>query len=468
MHNDPPCWHLPGLERGPGADAHRGRTPAGREFRAPRLAAEEADRVADAVRGAALEGREALSTPEIAAMAARAAGRLADPDGEAGRRAVELLRGELGWTAELAAETLGGMAEAWRESALLALLEEELGGPEVVDGFVDAPAADRRRRAMGPPLLFVVHAGNVPGVAVTAALRGLLVRSGVLCKAPRDEPGLLALFARELAREHPLLGESLATTWWPGGDPAPAEAAWARRAGTAVIYGGGAAVRALRERVPPGTDVVVYGPKLGVGAVLPDAAADPDGRRGAAAGLARDVCAYEQAGCVSPRVVYVVGREAEPVARAVADALEEETARRPPPPPRREEAVALRSLRTRAEFRGYAGDGPRVLARGDEMAWTVLVGGDPAPASEGLPRVVRLHGVDSVRELEEVLGPASGRLQAMGYAGRDGREELAAAAVRLGIGRVAPFGTMAWPPPDWRHDGRPQLLPLVRWTDLES
>jgi hypothetical protein len=26
---------------------------------------------------------------------------------------------------------------------------------------------------------------------------------------------------------------------------------------------------------------------------------------------------------------------------------------------------------------------------------------------------------------------------------------------------------MAWPPADWRHDGRMQLMPLLRWTDFE-
>lgn len=505
MGNGGPAWNLPGLDREIGRDAHRGRTPGGVEVRAPRLDREEAGRVAETVRSAALEAREARSTREAVAAASRAALRLAEPDGEVGRRAVALLREELGWTEGLARETLAGMAEGWREGALTDLLDRELGGPDVVDGFVDAPepsspgtaaagsgarggsppgdadpSAGRRRRAVGPPLLFVVHAGNVPGVAVTAALRGLLVRSGVLCKAPEAEPGLLALFARELAREDPLLGRSLATTWWPGGGEVPVEEEWARRAGTAVVYGGGHAVRALRRKLPAGADLVVHGPKLGVGAVLPDVAGGAAGPlREAAAGLARDVCAYGQAGCVSPRVVYVVGHSAGPFAEALGAALEEETGRRPPPPPAREEAVALRALRARAEFRGYADDPDvggasgadvpeRLLGSREGLDWTVLVGGDPAPLSEGLPRVVRLHAVPSLRTLEAILGPAVGRLQTLGYAGREGRERLAAAAVRLGVCRLAPFGSVAWPPPDWRHDGRHQLLPLVRWTELEG
>ena len=60
-----------------------------------------------------------------------------------------------------------------------------------------------------------------------------------------------------------------------------------------------------------------------------------------------------------------------------------------------------------------------------------------------------------------------GRIQAIGYAGSDGLGALAAAASRLGVSRVAPLGSMAWPPPDWRHEGKHQLLPLINWTDLE-
>lgn len=493
MRNNGETWWLPGFDRDAGTDVHRGRTRGGRHVLAPRLAEQEARQVADTARAAALEAREARSTREVARAASRAARRLADSEQETGRRAVALLAEELGWTAEAARGTLMGMARAWSEDALMGLVERELGGPAALDGFVDAPpagpeAGPRRRRAVGPPLMFVVHAGNVPGVAVTAALRGLLVRSGVLCKAPEDEPGLLALFARELSREDPLLARSVATTWWPGGEEVAAEEVWSRRAGTAVVYGGEGVVRALRSKLPVGTDLVVHGPGLGVGAVLADVADGPPGAvREAAAALARDVCAYEQAGCVSPRVVYVLGPDVDRLAVALAGALEEETGRRPPSPPTPEEAVALRSLRAGAEFRGYGGgaesgetvdtpgeaadepgDRSRLLASADDFAWTVLAGGGPAPVSEGLPRVVRLHAVASLDAMESALEPVAGKLQTLGYAGHEGRGRLAEAAVRLGVCRVAPFGSVAWPPPDWRHDGRPQLLPLLRWTDLEG
>lgn len=488
--------HLPGLAAKP-EGSHRGETAAGAPFAAPRLSGADAREVAAAVREAALRARRERSIDAVLGALSRAAGRLADGGSAEGREARELLIEELGWTPDLARRTLEGMATTWTEDALRAVLRDELGEPASLDEFVPAPlargaagahtsgerepdaaagagtAGTRRRRALGPPLLFVVHAGNVPGVAVTAAVRGLLVRSGVLSKTSSGEPGLLALFARSLARDDALLGDCLATTWWPGEEPDAAGEAWVKDSSKVIVYGGDRAVATWRGRVPAHADVVAYGPRIGVAVVLPDADAAT-----AARGVARDVCAYEQGGCVSPRLVYAVGRPAGVVAEAVAAALAEETSRRPPPAPSPAEATAIRALRAEAEFAGYAEPGSgrghpdseplRVLASEGDLAWTVLAGGDPAPRSEGLPRVLRVHGVASPGRLEQLLVPLAGRIQAVGYAGEDGAGELAERAAALGVSRVAPVGSMAWPPADWRHDGRHQLLPLIQWTDWES
>lgn len=483
--------HLPGFgqdEPAPDRDPYRGETPTGRTFSAPRLTASDARAVARTVAAAAREAREERSLTEVVRAISRTAVSLADRNTEGGREAVSLLGEELGWTPELAAETLEGMAEGWTEAALSSLVETELGEPGFLEGFREDPRAAggagagpepphpagadavvRRRRALGPPLVAVVHAGNVPGVAVTAALRGLLVRSGVLSKVPSGEPGLLGLFARSLARKDPLLGRCLATTWWPrSATPEPVERAWVNRAGKVVLYGGDEAVRAYRGRLPPEAELLVYGPRLGLAVLLPDAEV-----RLATRELARDVFAYEQGGCVSPRVLYAVGRRAGDVAPAVAEALSVEAARRPPPSLTAAQATALRTLRAEAEFGAYGGEagrptGEQLYASEDGLDWTVLAGGDPEPRSEGLPRVVRVHGVEDLGALAARLEPLEGRIQAVGYAGEQGAGELAERAARLGVARVAPLGRMAWPPADWRHDGRHQLLPLLRWTDWET
>jgi acyl-CoA reductase-like NAD-dependent aldehyde dehydrogenase len=457
------AWHLPGLTDFAG-EWLEGHTRDGAVFRAPALSAAQAADVAVSVREAAHEARATRDTAQVIDTISAAAIALAG-GGPHGIAARELLKAELGWDDRLVRETLDGMARAWTAEALTGIVEQEMGGLEVLDGFVPDPhwkaAGQRRRRALGPSLVLQVLAGNVPGVAITATLRALIVRSGVLCKLPEGEPGILPLFARVLSGMDPLMGRCVAATWWPGASFPAAWREWAKRAGTAVVYGGASTVEAVRSSVPADTRVVAYGPKTGVAVVLADRA------RGAARGLARDVCAYDQQGCVSPRLVFVVGDSAEPFVDELAAALDEQTRKHPPPHPTTEEAVSIRAARAGFEFGGYEHGRSAVKSPGDSLAWTILVSETADARIEPLPRTVWVHPVPNVHALEDLLRPLEGRIQTLGYSGTEGLRELAAIATRLGVSRVAPFGSVAWPPPDWRHEGRHQLLPLVNWTDFE-
>lgn len=469
-----PFW-LPQLEAGDSAESgpfHRGRTRAGAPFRCPRLDRRLAERVASEVRRAALEARRSRTIRDVAESISAAALSLCDPGTRSGASARELLTRELGWSAALVTETLERMVELWRFDALWRLIDSELGEPELLDGF--RMKDGRWRCAQGPPLLLTVHAGNVPGVAVTALVRSLLARSGSLCKLPEEEPGLVPLFARTLAGIDPLLARGVAATWWPGSEPDDGGSAWVKSAGKVVVYGGDEAVEGIRGGLSPATDLLVYGPRLGVGFLLPDASL---GR--AAEGLAADVCAYDQQGCVSPRLVWVLGgaRRLEEAAEALATALEREVARIPRPPLAASEAAELRGLRASAEFRGYVGPGSaggddapesRLMVRGPEdLRWTVLLEEGPGIRIRALPRLVQLRPAADLDAAASELAALAGRIQAVGYAGRELAAALAEKAAELGASRVAPFGEVAWPPADWRHDGKQQLLPLVRWTDWE-
>ncbi len=457
------AWHLPGLDEEP-TEWLEGRTGAGVVFRAPDLSSAQAASVARSVRQATLEARVARSTEDVIDCVARAAAKLS-ADGPEGIAARELLRIELGWSDRMVEETLEGMSRTWTVEALTGLVRAELGGETALDGFVADPtwggSGERSRRAAGPPLILQVLAGNVPGVAVTATIRGLLVRSGVLCKLPESEPGLLPLFARVLAALDPLLGGCVAATWWSGGIFPAAWREWTKWAGKTVVYGGDLTVSAVRSNLPPDTDVVTYGPKTGVAVVLQDSP------RAAASALAHDICAYDQQGCVSPRLVYVVGDETRPFVEGLAAALDELTRDRPPPEPTMAEAVAIRAARTAFEFGGYEDGRSAVESPGESLAWTILSSEDPAVRAESLPRVVWVHHVPDVEALADVLRPLEGRIQTLGYGGADGLQKLLDLGTRLGVSRISPLGSMAWPPTDWRHDGKHQLMPLVNWTDFE-
>lgn len=443
-----------------------GSTVAGATFWVPQLTDAESVTVAEAVRTAALAARRSHRAADVVVAAARAAGRLADPDDPYGRAALDALQAASGCSRAAAAELLERNADGWTAPVLSALIRSEFGELAVLDEPRPDPGQPgRRRRAAGPPVVHLVLAGNVPGVAVTAVIRSLVVRSGVLCKLPSSEPWLVGLFARALHDEDPDLAATIAATWWPVAVPGPIAHEWTKRSGKVIVYGGTDAVRSIRARTPPTIPIVEYGPRAGAVLLGPETTnADLDG-------LARDTCAYDQAGCVSPRLVYLLGIRSDAEVGSLLDrlgaALSTESTRLAPVFTADEEAVDIRAARARYQF--DSAEGARALGPAD-LAWTILYRSRAGAHSEALPRVLWVYGIAALEELARLRGVLEGRLQALGVAGlsdtdRRRAEEL---AVELGVSRVTPPGAMAWPPADWRHDGRTQLLPLVRWTDLET
>ena len=466
---DGPMWHLPGLDLSPenasgfGAEApdsgalewHEVRTATGRLVQAPRLSDGEASTIAASVRSAALEARSVRTPAEVLRAISGSALRLSDPSDPIGQEAKRVLSVGLGWSGQAAQESLAGMAREWTENALRGLIESEVGDPAVLERFVPDPTRDGRfRMAVGPPLVFQIHAGNVPGVPVTGAMLALVARSGLLAKSGTDEPGLLPLFARAL------LASCVAATWWPGDEMPPAFHRWGKDSGKVIVYGGESAVRAVRQHIPPEVELIVYGPKVGLAVFLPDA---PDE---ASELLARDVCAYEQRGCVSPRIAFVIGADPLELSDRIAAAMELEARRVRPPRLLDAEAVALRSARAECEFAGFEDGSTRVTGPAD-LSWTVLAHRDPGIESEALPRAVWVYGVPSVEALEALLARFERRIQSIGYAGSEREADLSLIGARLGVSRICAIGDMAWPPPDWRHEGRHRLLPLLTWTDWE-
>jgi hypothetical protein len=482
------AWYLPGysvdrdatmsaIDPEPGA-WFEAETPAGLRFRTPRLSANAAAVIAATVCTAAARIRGERSTEEIVLAIAATAARVTDPRDPAGTAAVRCIEEGLGWSAELARETLAGMADIWTADALWSVIRRELPTPGVLDGFDLDPApppmlagGSRRTRAVGPPLLLAVHAGNVPGVQLTGTIRALLVRSGSLNRVSSEEPGLLSVFARALQEEDPLLGQALAVTWWPRDDAGGVAREWVRRSGKVVVYGSGETVSSIRSNLPPNSTLIPYGPKLGLGVVLEDASDASESWRSCAEALARDACAYGQRGCVSPRTVYLIGdtARASSFCEVLAEVFPGEVDRVPRPPLHPAEAIAIRSLRAEAEFAGYEPSGrSRIWGSETDLSWTVVLDPEGLVDPEPLQHVLRVTPVSSIEELTDRLEPIQGYIQAIGYCGRRDLTRLAELGSWLGASRLAPFGTIAWPPADWQHDGRGALLPLLQRTDWED
>jgi len=389
---------------------------------------------------------------------------------------------------------LDGMLRGWSREALEDLLAAEFGGPAFPGAFAAVPGRPGvLRRAVAEDVVFHVFAANVPGVGVTAAIRTLLVGSAVFAKVGRGGSLLPALFGRALAETDPELGACYASTWWPGEDSAAgavAEAAALERARLVVVYGGAAAVEAIRGRTAAGTRVVVHGPAVSVGILLREAVASRAvDETAAAAALA--VATFDQRGCTSPVALLVEGSAETPVpafGSALARELHRLALALPPGDAEPSEAARRRQVLEAALIRGETrgagtGDagpggpgqarpsgpgarGPHEPQEGHGVAVVPSERLRPEDFCSG--RVVQVVEVPSADKAVEALLPLAGRLQTVGVQGP--RARVAALADRLadlGVSRITSLAGMAWPPADWRHDGSRPLDELVRWVDLE-
>lgn len=360
---------------------------------------------------------------------------------------------------------LDGMAADWTTERLQTLVAAELGGADVLDGFV--ARGGRQTMALGPALAVQFVAGGVPGVGVTALLRSLVVKGPTLLKPGRGDLLLPTLYARALAAIDPALAESLAVIYWPGGSVEHENAALAH-ADLVTVYGSDTTVRALRARVAPSTRLVEYHHRVSVG-VVGRVALSHDHLDRTAADVAAAVAMYDQRGCVSPQAIFVEeGGSASPVefADRLARALADLEVRLPTGRLDLHQASELQQARSTAELLTATGGG--LVRHGHAAAWTVVMVEGPSASTPPAGRFVRVTPIADVEELTAQLAPLGAHLQTVGVAGLGARvERIAKALGESGASRVVPFGAVAFPPAWWHHDGRGPLLDLVRWVDLE-
>lgn len=136
-----------------------------------------------------------------------------------------------------------------------------------------------------------------------------------------------------------------------------------------------------------------------------------------------------------------------------------------------EEAASAAALRQRYQVRQASGERVAIFEPGigQSGGWAVLFSEQPDFEPSCLNRIAWVKPVDdAVRDVAALVLPVRAYLQTCGVALPDERKlELAEELGRLGLDRISPLGRMADVAPTWHHDGHLNLLPLLRWTDLE-
>ena len=440
------------------------------EVSVPVLSGAQMQALAQRVREAADQHLRPMPVAEIIDAIDRAIARLLDRNDPYRQLAEAWLPVVSGYDKDMVRLGLTGFFKTFRAAQLRRFVAEDFANPAVLDGFQPAPKGGAVR-AFGPDLLVHSWAGNVPALSLWSLVCGLLTKAPAIGKLASAEPLFAGWFARLLAEVHPPLADCLAVVWWRGAGGEEADALYAQ-ADTVLAYGGNPTLDALRRRLPVTTRFLPHGHKLGFG-LIGRAALDSLKAPAIARLAAWDVMRYDQQGCYSPHVFYVE-RGAPVTPRAFADYLAAELANLQRRFARRaldlEESAAVAKWRQSIEWREPAADGEDVLIGPNDAPWSVAYSDSLQPlAPTALYRTIAVVAVEQLDAVLPIVAAQREFLQTAGLA--TSPEELYRLAGLLGaagVTRISAIGSMSMPEAGWHHDGRFNLLDLVRMTEIEQ
>ena len=311
-----------------------------------------------------------------------------------------------------------------------------------------------RTRCWPKGLIAHIMVGNVPLASLFTLYRSLATKNVTVAKLPSRDLASGLCFANciyETDAGHPV-ARALSTLYWEPG--APIEEAVIAASDVVSVWGQGSTVTSIKRRLPPGVELIEFGPKRSFALVLAGCA----DRDAVAMKVAFDVAAYDQEACFSVQEVYVEGDAAQ-FAHALGRWLE-----------RYEQIVPRRRLSTdgdahvqRARLEASA-EGWDVIAP-QMTSWTVVVTGGPAPVEEHpLARCVYVHPIAGVADAIETIDRD---VQTVSFAPWERLWEVADEITAAGADRIVQAGRMTRFRPGFTHDAMHPMRRMVRWVTVE-
>lgn len=285
----------------------------------------------------------------------------------------------------------------------------------------------------------VVAAGNVPGVAVPAAV--LLSAAGlpVVVKQASADRWLLPWLIEVFEERHPDWAAGIVAQYWPAGSPELEQVL--QSADRVIAFGSRETLQELRQRYEE--RLLAFGPKFSVAIVTADGISP-----NCVGALARDVALYQQRGCLSVQAVFVIGttQVATAFADDLADALECTVTRLG-----YAEEITADRMRKHALCNTLALLGHRYWAN-DDLRWLVML--VPEFSAERLVgnNTVQVIPVASLQQALGFLQPYRAYVQGCALCGM-AIESVEDRLRTAGFSYVASAGAMQSPPLDWANEG---------------
>jgi len=334
-------------------------------------------------------------------------------------------------------DNLDALLKSIDEVAISAIIESE--GVKDVDGY---------------PLVGHVIAANTPLLAWGSVLRALIMGSSSLVKISSQDNGLwINLFVDSLARAHPQLARCVHVLSWSGDDNDLNEALCSS-VDALMVYGSDATIKAFEVLAEGKTALIGYGHRVSIGI------ADCTTPEIEITGFARDIAVYDQAGCLSPQMIFFFGSsdQAEEFSIDLAKQLLSVC-----------EGIGglKRSVRAAQAIRTHIAlarmSGCQVI--GDEsMRWTVINARNASIYPPGGSGIVHVRRIDKLADILQWTQLYRGRFQGCAIATMkllSNKCYLDYGFIEtLGFSRVCRPGELQTPPISWKQDNLPVLRML--------
>lgn len=373
-------------------------------------------------------------------------------------RARDAVSARTGYSLPMVEHAFDRLFGALRRDALEAVIADELGCIDALDGFAERtgrPAA----HALPIGRVCVVSSRTTIGVALVPAIFALCSKCDVLVKDREDH--LAAAFFETLASELEDLREAATAQTWNGAD----DAIDLNGFDVIVAFGNDATLAELAAKLRLPARFIPFGTKASAGYVAREALSGASEAQAIACGAARDIVLYESDGCLSLHALFVESGAAVSVERFSAmlvEALRAAALEFPPASLDAPTAARFAAARDLATFRAGAG-----RVHSDPHAGYLAIV-DP-PFEEPplfLPRAIGIRSVQNSSQAAAYFERHGIALEAMAVAGR--RTDLLDLAVRTKAARVTAFGKLQAPPLGVFHGGRPRIAEFVRWIANET
>jgi long-chain-fatty-acyl-CoA reductase len=226
-------------------------------------------------------------------------------------------------------------------------------------------------------------------------------------------------------------------------------------ADAACLWGSGQSISDIRPALKPSAPCVTFGPRRSCAVV--DLTADGVDLDDVARRMAIEVSFYDQAACLSPLRVYVLG-DVAPFEEKLEQALHEVSSALPRRPGGNDVEGHIRLISEEARVRGWS------VRTGD--GWTsIVVSADEGAITHPLGRTVFIHPCADLDEVAQWMDDDSQTIAVYPY---KIAETVAERVLPVGGSRVVELGLSRHPRRGFPHDGLRVLHSLVRWVAIED